>query len=506
MNVIVKLIIFLYLINLSKTDLIVPLKFLNLNITDTEINNNYLSRLFSSYLYMNITIGSNKESIKGILNMEQIGFYIYENAYDFNSSISFMKDNITKTFNKRNYEAGTISNDTICLDNIRDIKNPKIEKCQNMNKVSFILMKSKQKSKDKNIYENYSIVGLQQNDYFDEKVMPLFIHSLKKAKIIESYYFSFQYLNPNINNGIDGYFLLRNESKFNENIETKIFSTERKYGFPFWNIKFDEINSGLHNSYDKSKENELQVFRNTEVELVPSLPYILGFYDYNMHIKFHFFYRLLSDNICKYMSVPINPEYSTYVCDSKSEKFIEAYNSKFPKLFFINKESNTTFILDKEDLFTYNPYNKSDTQIYFLVLFYLQGVSYDLISKFKLGIPFFKKYKFSFNSDARIITYYEKPITKKKSQIIFKYKEQIKKFLKIIIILFLLIICFILGILYHKNIIKLPRKKIANELDDDYDYKSKPILFNNKNNLCNYDINKEDIKKNGQHIEFQIKK
>ena len=34
----------------------------------------------------------------------------------------------------------------------------------------------------------------------------------------------------------------------------------------------------------------------------------------------------------------------------------------------------------------------------------------------------------------------------------------------------LLIIFFILGFLCHKNIIKLPRKKKANELDDDYEY------------------------------------
>ena len=76
----------------------------------------------------------------------------------------------------------------------------------------------------------------------------------------------------------------------------------------------------------------------------------------------------MKKNICKLESIPINPDYGTYVCDSKSKLFIETYNNKFPKLFLIHIDSNTTFILDKEDLFTYNPYNKSDTQIYFLVL------------------------------------------------------------------------------------------------------------------------------------------
>ena len=52
---------------------------------------------------------------------------------------------------------------------------------------------------------------------------------------------------------------------------------------------------------------------------------------------------------------------------------------------------------------------------------------------------------------------------------------------------------------------KLPRKKIANELEDEYEYKKNPILYNNKkNNSNNYDINKEDTK-NIQSIEFRIK-
>ena len=506
MNIIIKLIIYTNIIKLSNNDLIIPLQFLNINITNDEIYKNFLLRLYSSYLYMNITIGSNKEIIKGILNMEQIGFFIYENAYNYNSSSTFSKKNKTKSFYKRNNEEGYISNDTICLYNIKDINNPKIEKCKNMNKVTFSLMKSRQNNIKQNIYENYSIIGLQQNEYSDELSMPLFINTLKKSKIIESYFFSFQFKIEDINNGIDAYLLLRNETKINENIETKIFSTKRKFGFPFWGINFDAINVGLNNSYDRTTQNELQFFYHKEVELVPTLPYILGIYDYHMHIKYHFFYHLLKENICKFESIPINPDYGTYVCDSKSKLFIETYNNKFPKLFFIHIDSNTTFILDKEDLFTYNPYNKSDTQIYFLVLFYNNIEQYDLITKFKLGIPFFKKYKFSFNSDAKIITYYEKPIINKENKLNLNNKEKLKILFKIIFIIVLFIICFVLGVLYHKNIIKLPRKKLANELDDDYEYKTHSILSNNRDNLYNnYDINKVNINNNVKNIEFQIK-
>ena len=146
--------------------------------------------------------------------MEQIGFYIYENAYSYNLSSSFMKTNKSKNFYKRNNEEGFISNDTICLNHVNDIINNKFEKCEENKKVSFVLLKSNQKNIEENIYETYSIIGLQQNDYFDEKVTPLFVQSLKESNIIDSHLFSF-YFNKNengVNNEFIGYLLLGNNS------------------------------------------------------------------------------------------------------------------------------------------------------------------------------------------------------------------------------------------------------------------------------------------------------
>ena len=483
MNIKFILFIFFYFTRFSKPTLIIPLKFMYINATESEIKNDFLSNLYTKNFYMNMSIGSNKETIKGILNMTQIGFYIYENAYNYNNSSSFMKDNKTKDFYKRNREQGYTSNDTLCLDYINNIKNPKFEKCKNEKKVSFALMKSKQNNIDINLYENLSIIGLQQNDYFDENIVPLFIHSLKQANIIESYLFSIEYNNEEIKNDFNGFLKLGNESEISQNIEIKKFSTVRKFGFPFWGINFDQISVGLNNSFDNSKENLFQKFHYTDVEFDATLPYLIGIYEYNIYIKFNFFYQLLSDNICKYMNVPINPDYSTFVCDSKSNLFIEAFK-KFPKLFFVHIDSNSTFVLDKNDLFSYNPYNKSDTQIYFLVFFYNHEGQYDLITKFKLGIPFFKKYKFSFNSDDREMNFYEKLNSNKEKKV--ENKKLFRNIILVIIIIFLLILFFILGVLFHRNIIKLPRKKKANELEDEYEYN--PM---NKNDSNNYIINKD---------------
>ena len=486
-------IILLYFIEVAKTYLIVPLKFTNINASNDEIKTNYLSRLYSAYLYSNMSIGSNKEEIKGILDMEQIGFFIYENAYNYNSSSSFLKDNKTNQYYKRNNEEGFLSNDTLCIYNIKDINNPKIEKCNNENVVKFVLLKKEQKNIEQNIYENYSIIGLQLNNYYDENNMPLFINSFKKADLIEYYIFSFLFNKEDINNEIVGYLLLGYEYEESDDIEIKQFSSINKYGHSFWFISFDIICAGLNNSYDTSTQNLFFSFHSLDAELVGSLPFVVGTYDYNMYIKFHFFYYLLLEKICNYTAVPLNPDYSTYVCDSKSESFIKDYNTKFPKLYFQHNESNTTFILDKGDLFSYNLYNESDNLIYFLVFFYNHSGQYDAIKRLKLGMPFFKKYKFSFNTDAKIIKYYEKVVNKNKKDKNEIEEEKNYTAIKIIIIILLLIIFFGLGVLFHKIITKSKRKKKANELDDDYEY---PIINHNKEDNNDLGVNKEDTPKN----------
>ena len=472
------LILLIILFEISNTKLILPLKFININQTYNKIEQDFLSSLYSDNIYLNISIGSNEEVIKGILDMEQIGFYIYENAYNYNLSSSFMKENKSQNFYKRNNEEGYISNDTICLNHINDIIKNKYEKCEDNKRVSFVLLKSNQK--EENIYERYSIIGLQQNDYFDENVIPLFIHSLKESNIIDSHLFSFYFNENEINSEFIGYLLLGNNSEIeeNENIEIIKFSTERKFGFPFWGITFDQVSIGLNNSINTSEDNKYKTFSNNEVELVANLPYILGIYDYNVHVKFFFFYDLLLKNICKYVPVPYDPEYSTYVCDGKSDLFKQYYNTKFTNLYFIHKDSNTTFVLDKNDLFSYNLNNKSDTKIYFLVLFYNSLAYYDKIKRFKLGIPFFKKYKFSFHPEDRVINYYRNKTMNNNNEKEDKIKnnESFVILIKIIIIVVLLVIVFCLGILFHKYFVKSPKKKLANELDDDYEYKTNPII------------------------------
>ncbi len=107
--------IFLLFIQLYRSNYILPLYTTTISKNDSIIKNDYLSNIYSNHLYAKFIIGSNKEEIKGIINMTQIGFFVYENAYDYNSSSSFDQVSNLKSFYLKNYEEGFLANDTLCL-------------------------------------------------------------------------------------------------------------------------------------------------------------------------------------------------------------------------------------------------------------------------------------------------------------------------------------------------------------------------------------------------------
>ena len=509
MNIIVifSLFIFFFSILKCKDNYIFPLHTININVTESELKQDYLLKLYSNQIYANFIIGSNQEEIKGLVNMSQMGFFIYENAYKCNSSSSFKQSYQSKNFYRRNYEEGYLANDTLCLvpyDTKIDINNLNIKKCNNFQKVEFSLLKSKQKNIENNIYDIYAIIGLQQHDNQDALLMPMFIKSLKNTDMINSHTYSFQFYNNTKSGENEGYLLIGEEELDLDHGFLKRTHSNSKKGQTYWMLIFNNIIAGLNNSYDTSLDNHLRSFSIKDAQLIGDLSYIIGVKEYQIYIRSVFFEPLLIKDICKYQNISTNDDYGTYVCDSKSELFIQKYRNEFPKIYFQHDELNTTFILDQYDLFTYNNIDKTDTKIYFLVFFQNKDDPYvspeapskQIIKRWKLGIPFLKKYKLYFNNEERIISYFEKFIDNTKgdgdndnNNTNLDGKSTDNTWLKIVSIIFLLIIFFVLGILFHKNIIRLPRKKKANELEDDYEYSVNPNDFDDKKaSLNNYEI------------------
>ena len=116
---------------------------------------------------------------------------------------------------------------------------------------------------------------------------------------------------------------------------------------------------------------------------------------------------------------------------------------------------NLTFEFDSKELFI--EYNNKK---YFIVVF-----PEDLtFSTFIMGKPIFQKYDFIFNKESKKIGVYDKSVPRYN-----KIWDTIWSIFKIILIILFIFIIILVG---YSIYIKLngPRKKRANEIEDNYDY------------------------------------
>ena len=250
--------------------------------------------------------------------------------------------------------------------------------------------------------------------------------------------------------------------------------TNRIYSIP-------KTSSAIFNNY---------VEENKVVELHIEKSYFLGTNEHKTFIEENFFNELVSKKVCTFKKLIVDKNYGGYVCDSKSKIFLDSYNNKFPALIFKNNYFIDELILNEKDLFFYNEYDKSDTNIYFIIYFNIYN------TKWMLGRTFYEKYRFSFDIDNGQLLYHKKRfnIDNKRENDNSNNNQKDSKFLKVLFIIFLIVIIFALGVLFHKIMIKTPRKQKANELDDDFYYEdndNKKIynqsldINSNNNNLFN---------------------
>lgn len=464
----------------------------------------YHNILFQNELYTNLSIGTPPQTVPSLLKMDLNGFSLYQGAFNYNLSSTSQKGIWDLNVNYLWYYLAYPIKDYFyfnsftsyddfniyakSLNKITDLTN--LYNITKTSKISFLVMEKPPNYSNKKYYY-YGIIGLRLNEKYYRDA-PEFILTFKNSKDIISYEFSYIFNKDNytyknyFNNFNKGYFIFNEE--FNENIIYTNAQMNQK-GLS-WFIYFDRIYTNL-NEKKKKKSKNFKVFKATKLaaEFIFNFPYIIGTEQYLHYINKTFFNDLISKKLCTYNLIDNKRTLYGFICEGNSKNFINNLNN-FPDLIFEHTEFEENFILKKNDLFAYNNFNVSDTNMYFLIMFGINDYY-----NWTLGIPFLKKYKLSFNYDKKKIGY-----LKNNDEIYFDNDEK-KSYviiIKILIIVFLIVIIFILGMLYQEKIIKIPRKTKANELDDNYEY-------NNYEKKIINDINDVKNNKNKKEVELGLK-
>lgn len=508
------IILFSFIITINGKYIIIPIYSMIYNPkNDPKITSDFLSSLYYDDIYINLTLGNPKQTIKTFLRLDQYELRIKEPKYISSSSNSFKiynpKDKIIST---ENFQFITInSSDDLCNFIHSDEMNKAKKEKENINEyknVTFVYLNSTTNNRfletelleddlNKLVKYNYSMLGLRHRK-INWEIYPNFINDLKKLKHINTSIFSFIFNkdNKDTNSNHLGYLIIGEQftDKIDEyeNVTKTNFALRRSA--MSWDLSLDTIYS------QSNKENINSYYeRSVSAELKVEINYILGTKYYKAFIEKEFFNYLVEQKVCQYKEILINYSMGTYVCDGKSKIFLDYYNNKFPDLIFSLRNVDDKLTLTKEDLFIRNIHNISDTNFYFRIYFHII-----IATTWQLGRVFLKKYRLSFNYDASLILYHKnKNIGKIKDNNIIQTNNDIKSYiLKIFCIIFLALVIFGLGFLFHKLIIKKPRKTKANELDDGFDYQNDDK--NNKMVNDDLDINKNDINKDKKRLYLEL--
>lgn len=467
-----KIILFFILFNISFSGIIrIPFGIINRE-EDAEISP-LITNLVYNKIYINFTIGSPPQKLKIFLHKDNYALFISKNNFNKNLSDSLESDTETTTFFLDLLYTGYYAKDIINFGNY----------INNTKKLNFIISDIEDNS--------LGHLGLKVPANFPDGLTS-FIETLYYNNIITSYTWTLKYysnkqliesLNDKFNPigeliiGGEPHEYEKNKSLYPENayyfLEAPIHNNKKYY----WDLK-------IKNIYTIFEGEKIEIINNNyykeEVELKAEYSFILGTDVYKKIIYEYFFkkYDYIKNEICKEVKIP-QKSYMNYTECNNDELFDL---KKFPSIYFESFEFNKTFELTYEDLFILD--EKTNKYI-FLILFPTNYVE----TTWNLGIPFLRKYQFTFNEDKKVIGFYNR--NKKEKDKDKKNKSWIYILIGLLFIIFCGLLIF-LGMYIHKCLYGEKRRKKANELDDGYDYEVKEGI-NSETNQREEDYKKERL-------------
>lgn len=429
-----------------------------------------IGKLLFNKLYINLTIGTPPKKIKVYLRKDSYALYISEKNFNKSYSDSYKSNNILETFFLDIYTTGYISKEIIRIGDYQNNNNTQLD---------FVLAVSDDNS--------LGALGLKVPHNFPEG-MYSFIHSLKNNSIISSYtwtlkYYSNKKLIDSINDkdtpigeliiGGEPHEYEENKAKYPSNEYLFVEAPIHSYKY-YWDLTIKSIYIISDSKIEMSNNN----YKKDEVSLKAESSIIFGTKVYYDLIYSHFFkkYGYATNKICEEKKVPNKSNFNYIECSNNKELFDI---KKFPNIYFESYELNKTFELTHEDLFVLD---EETNKYIFLIVFPNNYVG----TEWGLGIPFLRKYQFTFNEDKKVIGFYN---DENKININNNDGKDKKIGLYILFGFLFLLFCGLLitlGMFIHKYFYGEKRKKKANELDDDFTYET------NKNNNSDNKINKDN--------------
>lgn len=494
MNFVSNYFLILFFISLfiySSSVIIFPFEIINPNYKLSSDRIDLMSYLYNLSLYSNFSIGNPPQQIKSFIKFDKSGFNIPYNAYNHEDSKTYRElEKAIKINDEIEYNC-TFSSDDIKLINIDSYNlSQLLLKSENIKlindekfKATYANVSFINKLSDEVGYKNYGYIGLKFPDK-DKFGIINFVPTLKNNNIIKNYSWALLFEEDDEENekefitidyfkNIKGKLILGDElpnyypSKFDTNMSSWANMHNRKK-YLNWDIEFRNIYL-----------NDFKLYIRVESELRPDLSLSFGTLAFKLNIDIKFFDKYFKQGICQVKNMTLFPDIMYYSCDESisGEGGLKFSTNIFPNITFEFRNFDQNFTLTYKDLFIQDMNNKN--VYYFLFVFDRNRIYINKEEdRFILGMKFFEKFQFEFNNEKKIITYYNK---KREMNKCTKCNENIPKSqnrdYKIILIICLSIlfaaILFILGMMFQKKILKIPRKMRANELDEDYDYQAK---------------------------------
>jgi len=272
------------------------------------------------------------------------------------------------------------------------------------------------------------------------------IHILKSKQIINNYIWTMKF--NSLNNGLliigDAPHEYDNE-RYKES-DLKFVNTFSDSNKLYWCLyfKYDPVNN-----YTLSQ--------NIKVRISPKILGVVATYYYLSAIEELYFKKYYEKKVCEKKIVSFgNNNYFKIICSK--EDFTLHDIEQFPSLNLHNIAFNYSFVLNGKELFS-----EEDDKIEFQILIEIASSK----TEWKLGRIFLLKYQIVFDDDNSLIGFYKSNIEENSNN-----GEKLGMILLKVFILCLAVIVFLfLVFLFYKKISLLTkRKKMANELEDDFMY------------------------------------